>query len=80
MFEVRDPLLPVVDRDMAIRMGVASGEHGHVSFLRRIAVGRDDNRAILQQSWPPILRVDWMTTRINSTGFKGPSAIGSTLA
>lgn len=79
LHEIRNPLLTVVDRDMARRMSAASSEHGHISSLWRIAVGRDDNRPILQQSWTPVLRVDWMTTRIHPTGFKCFSAIGCTL-
>jgi len=80
LFEVRDPLLAVIDCDMAMWMSIASGEHGSVSFLWRIAVLRDDTCTILQQSWPPIFGTDWMTARVHSTGFKGPSAIGGTFA
>ena len=65
---------------MAMWMSIASGKHGGISLLWRIAVWGNDNGTILQQGWPPILGIDWMTTRIHSTGFKGPSAIGGTLA
>ncbi len=40
----------------------------------------DPTILFVSQSWTPALRIDWMAIRIYSTGFKGPSAIGSTLA
>jgi hypothetical protein len=73
-------MLAVIDRDMAMWTSIASGRHSGISFLGRIAVWGNDNGTILQQGWTPVFRIDWMTTCIHSTGFKGPSAIGGTLA
>jgi hypothetical protein len=61
-------------------MRIASREHSGISFLGRIAIWANDNGTILQQGWPPVFGIDWMTICIHSTGFKGPSAIGGTLA